>query len=71
MVGINQTSFYNNYLASGRLPCVVKTWRYGKGRPRRKSFALRSALMEFLTRDLYQQAKRQYVRRSRRSAWPT
>ena len=66
MLGINQTSFYNNYLASGRLPYVVKRWRHGKGRPRRKSFVLRSALIEVLTKDLYQQARRQYVRRSRR-----
>jgi hypothetical protein len=67
MVGINQASFYNRYLLSGRLPYVVKKWRHGKDRPRRKSFVLRSALMEVLTRELCQEARRQYVRRSRRS----
>ena len=63
--GINQTSFYNRYLPSGELLYIVKVWWHARRR-RQKCLVLRSALMEVLTKDLYQQAKHQYVRRSRR-----
>jgi hypothetical protein len=62
---INQVSFYNRYLLSRRLPYIVKVWWHGRRR-RSKCFILRSALMEVLTKELCQEAKRQYVRRGRR-----
>ena len=62
---MNQTSFYNRYLLSGRLPYIVSVWWHGRHR-RQKCLVLRGALMEVLTRDLRDAAKRRYVRRSRR-----
>ena len=62
---MNQVSFYNCFLLSGELPYVVKRWWHGRRR-RQKCFVLRAALMEVLTRELCQEAKRHYVRRSRR-----
>ena len=61
---MNQTSFYNRYLLSGELPYVVKVWWHGNHR-RQKCLVLRGALMEVLTKDICQQARRQYVRRHR------
>lgn len=44
---------------------MVKRWWHGRQR-RSKCFVLRGALMEVLNRETCQEAKRQYVRRSRR-----
>jgi hypothetical protein len=66
MAGMSQCGFYNRYLLSGELPYVVMSWWHGKGRRRQKSFIPRGALLELLTKRLCQEARRQYVRRSRR-----
>jgi hypothetical protein len=62
MAGLTQMAFYFRYLHSGRLPYEVKTWFHGR-KMRRKSFVLRAALMELLTRDLLEAARRQLLKR--------
>jgi hypothetical protein len=64
MAGLCERNFYDRYLASGRLPYVVKTWFHGR-KMRRKSFVQRSALLELLARELCEAAKLHMSRRGR------
>jgi hypothetical protein len=66
MAGCARHRFYDRYLASGRLPYEVKFWFHGK-KMRRKSFVLRSALMELLARDLLEAARLQVLKRRPRA----
>ena len=61
---MNQTSFSNRYPLSDEPLYNVKTWWHGRRR-RQNCFVLRGALMEVMTRELCQQAMRQYLRRCR------